>query len=94
MQRRGDFTVNIAYVEDGVPLRGVVYAPAQGRLFYTLADGRAVEETGALDKDVVGRAGADRRFDAGQWRADGGGVEIAPRCGDRRLHRQIRGART
>ena len=48
VQRRGDFTVNIAYVENGVPLRGVVYAPAKGRLFYTLADGRAVEETGAL----------------------------------------------
>ena len=46
VQRRGDFTVNIAYVEDGVPLRGVVYAPAKGRLFYTTADGRAVEETG------------------------------------------------
>ena len=54
VQRRGDFTVNIAYVENGVPLRGVVYAPAQGRLFYTRADGVAVEETGALDKDVVG----------------------------------------
>ncbi len=44
VQRRGDFTVNIAYVEDGVPVRGVVYAPARGRLFYTLADGRSVEE--------------------------------------------------
>jgi 3'(2'), 5'-bisphosphate nucleotidase len=54
IQRRGDFTVNIAYVEDGVPLRGVVYAPAQGRLFYTLADGRSVEETGPLDKDSPG----------------------------------------
>ncbi|MGB7320192.1 MAG: inositol monophosphatase family protein, partial [Albidovulum sp.] len=28
VQRRGDFTVNIAYVENGVPLRGVVFAPA------------------------------------------------------------------
>lgn len=44
VQRRGDFTVNIAYVEDGVPLRGVVYAPAKERLFYTTADGRTVEE--------------------------------------------------
>lgn len=44
IQRRGDFTVNIAYVEKGVPLRGVVYAPAQGRLFYTRADGVSVEE--------------------------------------------------
>ncbi|MDR0810347.1 MAG: 3'(2'),5'-bisphosphate nucleotidase CysQ [Gemmobacter sp.] len=54
IQRRGDFTVNIAYVENGVPLRGVVYAPAQRRLFYTLANGAAVEETGALDKDRPG----------------------------------------
>ncbi|QYZ69839.1 3'(2'),5'-bisphosphate nucleotidase CysQ [Neotabrizicola shimadae] len=54
VQRRGDFTVNIAYVQDGVPLRGVVYAPAQGRLFYTQADGSAVEETGALDKAAPG----------------------------------------
>ena len=54
VQRRGDFTVNIAYVEEGVPLRGVVYAPAQDRLFYTLPDGTAVEETGAFDNDVVG----------------------------------------
>jgi 3'(2'), 5'-bisphosphate nucleotidase len=46
VQRRGDFTVNIAYVQDGVPLRGIVYAPAKDRLFYTLPDGTAVEETG------------------------------------------------
>ena len=44
VQRRGDFTVNIAYVQNGVPIRGVVYAPAKGRLFYTTADGRSVEE--------------------------------------------------
>lgn len=46
VRRRGDFTVNIAYVQDGVPLHGVVYAPARGRLFHTLAEGGAVEETG------------------------------------------------
>ncbi|MFE3836602.1 3'(2'),5'-bisphosphate nucleotidase CysQ [Pseudogemmobacter sonorensis] len=54
VQRRGDFTVNIAWVENGVPLRGVVYAPAKGRLFYTLPDGRAVEETGPFDKEAPG----------------------------------------
>lgn len=46
VQRRGDFTVNIALVENGVPVRGVVYAPAKDRLFYTRADGTSVEETG------------------------------------------------
>jgi 3'(2'), 5'-bisphosphate nucleotidase len=54
VQRRGDFTVNIAYVENGVPLRGVVYAPAKGRLFYTLPDGSAVEETGPFAKEAPG----------------------------------------
>lgn len=51
VQRRGDFTVNIAYVEDGVPLRGVVYAPAKGRLFYTTAEGAAVEEAGDFGQE-------------------------------------------
>ena len=54
INRRGDFTVNIAYVVDGVPVRGVVYAPAKDRLFYTTADGVSVEESGSFAKDAVG----------------------------------------
>ena len=54
INRRGDFTVNIALVEDGVPTRGVVYAPAKNRMFFTLADGQSVEETGELAKDKIG----------------------------------------
>lgn len=54
VHRRGDFTVNIALVEEGVPTRGVVYAPAKGRMFYTQADGQSVEETGDLDKAQIG----------------------------------------
>lgn len=54
VKRRGEFTVNIAYVENGVPVRGVVYAPAKGRLFYTNAEGASVEETGDFDVDTVG----------------------------------------
>lgn len=46
VQRRGDFTVNIAYVVEGAPVLGVVYAPARERLFYTLPQGGAVEEKG------------------------------------------------
>lgn len=54
IKRRGDFTVNIAYVEKGVPTRGVVYAPAKGRLFYTDATGQSVEETGDFDVHTAG----------------------------------------
>jgi len=54
INRRGDFTVNIALVEGGVPTRGVVYAPARSRMFFTLADGSSVEETGDFPKDSRG----------------------------------------
>ncbi len=55
IKRRGDFTVNIAYVEAGIPVRGVVYAPARARLFYTDSDGRSVEESGPFAKQNPGR---------------------------------------
>lgn len=55
VNRRGDFTVNIGWVENGVPVRGVVYAPARDRMFYTRADGASVEEMGPFDKDKVGK---------------------------------------
>lgn len=54
IHRRGDFTVNIAYVKDGTPVRGVVYAPAKGRMFFTRAGGESVEEQGPFAKDTVG----------------------------------------
>ncbi|SNS75615.1 3'(2'),5'-bisphosphate nucleotidase CysQ [Antarctobacter heliothermus] len=54
IKRRGDFTVNIALVEDGVPTRGVVYAPAKGRMFYTDSVGKSVEETGPFDLETRG----------------------------------------
>ena len=58
VHRRGDFTVNIALVEDGVPTRGVVFAPAKKRMFWTRADGQTVEETGDFDPSAPGSATA------------------------------------
>jgi 3'(2'), 5'-bisphosphate nucleotidase len=49
IQRRGEFTVNIALIEAGAPVAGVVYVPAIGRLFRTSEGGGAVEETGGFD---------------------------------------------
>ncbi len=54
VKRRGDFTVNIALVENGVPTLGVVYAPARKRLFLTECDGGVTEETGDLNPDIQG----------------------------------------
>ncbi|TVP71269.1 MAG: 3'(2'),5'-bisphosphate nucleotidase [Rhodobacteraceae bacterium] len=54
VQRRGDFTVNIALVEHGIPVAGVVYAPAKGRMFYTTGAGQAVEEAAPFARDHTG----------------------------------------
>ena len=54
IHRRGDFTVNIAYVEKGTPTMGVVYAPAKQRLFLTDAEGVSHEELGAHDPSSAG----------------------------------------
>ena len=54
IQKCGEFTVNIALVENGVPTLGVVYAPALKRLFYTASKSTAVEELTPFDETNVG----------------------------------------
>ena len=49
VSRNGEFTVNIALIEDGVPVLGVVLAPALGRLFAGAAG------AGAFVEDAQGR---------------------------------------
>lgn len=36
LKRNGEFTVNIALVENGVPVMGVIYVPVQQKLYYGL----------------------------------------------------------
>jgi 3'(2'), 5'-bisphosphate nucleotidase len=55
INRRGDFTVNIALVEDGNPTLGVVYAPAQKRLFLTDGEGVSYEEFGNHEAGKIGQ---------------------------------------
>lgn len=54
VKRRGDFTVNIALVENGTPTLGVVYAPAKQRMFITTSETEAVEESGEFSPEVSG----------------------------------------
>lgn len=47
IKRNGEFTINIALIEEGFPVLGVIYAPAQD-LFYYAAEGEAYKlATGA-----------------------------------------------
>src|ERR1700745_807125 len=55
LSRNGEFTVNIALIEDGVPVLGVVLAPALGRMF------AAAPGTGALVEDAGGRRSVSAR---------------------------------
>lgn len=51
ISRNGEFTVNIALIESRVPVAGVVYAPAIGRLFWG-ADGEAYEHSGGATRRI------------------------------------------
>ena len=55
VRSEGEFTVNIALIEAGEPVMGVVLAPAVGRLFRSCANGGAVEEqVNAAGQTVAG----------------------------------------
>lgn len=60
LKRSGEFTVNIAFIRDGYPLEGVVYAPVFGLMFYTqegkafrIKDGKTLQITS--QPHVMGR---------------------------------------
>jgi 3'(2'), 5'-bisphosphate nucleotidase len=49
INRNGEFTVNIAEIENGIAMRGVVYAPAKHRLFAGETPGGAFEIEASVD---------------------------------------------
>ena len=53
--RNGEFTVNVALIEDGVPTVGVVHLPALDETFWTAGDGVAWRTRGGAGR--IGRAG-------------------------------------
>jgi len=51
LKRNGEFTVNIALIDKGVPVLGVVYAPAIG-VMYSAAEGKAWKEEGGHQEQI------------------------------------------
>lgn len=51
IKRNGEFTVNIALIDKGVPVLGVVYAPAIG-VMYSAAAGKAWKEEGGHQEQI------------------------------------------
>jgi 3'(2'), 5'-bisphosphate nucleotidase len=62
IEGRGDFTINIALIQDGRPVFGIVYAPALSRFYGTAAADRAVLA------DVAPDSAAQRLDDLGARR--------------------------
>ena len=60
INKRGEFTVNVALIEQGVPVLILVYAPAIGELYATLGPGRA--GFACIGNAATGPATADCRF--------------------------------
>ncbi len=49
--KNGEFTVNIALIENRLPVAGVVYAPAKERMFFGFGSGNAFEQRVAANHD-------------------------------------------
>ena len=62
VNRNGEFTVNIALIEDRRPVLGVVYAPVPGLIYYAAAGRSAFKQQG----DGAARAIRPRGFDGGK----------------------------
>jgi 3'(2'), 5'-bisphosphate nucleotidase len=58
VKRGGEFTVNIGEVVDGLPVSGVVLAPAIGRLFVGAAGEGAFELSNGMLRSIMARAPA------------------------------------
>ena len=59
IKRTGEFTVNIGEVQDGVPVAGVVFAPAIERLFVGALGEGAFELSGGVLKSIAARKPPD-----------------------------------
>ncbi len=73
LKRNGEFTVNIALIENGEPVFGVVSAPALGQIYWGGAD------YGAFTGEIEGEAVAQIRSIKVRPAPAGGGVLLASR---------------
>jgi 3'(2'), 5'-bisphosphate nucleotidase len=61
LKRNGEFTVNIALMEEGRPILGVVYAPAMDRMYYAARGAGAWKAEGGSAAEIrIGRAAHGR----------------------------------
>lgn len=88
LSRNGEFTVNIALVQSGTPVLGVILAPALGRLF-AAADRSAFIEDGAGRRTLAARATPDEGATVVSSRSHGDPRALAALIAGRRVSRSL-----
>ncbi|MDJ0683554.1 MAG: 3'(2'),5'-bisphosphate nucleotidase CysQ [Alphaproteobacteria bacterium] len=84
LNRNGEFTVNIALIEGGAPVLGVVYAPALDSLFAgAVGQGASRSDAGAAPKAISVRAPPQEGLTVVASRRHGDPAEIAKLLGGR-----------
>ncbi|MCG2420628.1 3'(2'),5'-bisphosphate nucleotidase CysQ, partial [Aequorivita sp. F47161] len=53
VKRNGEFTVNIALIENGNPVLGVIYIPVSKELYFTAADGKSSKKITLTSVDTT-----------------------------------------
>lgn len=72
LNKNGEFTVNIALIENGEPTMGVVYCPAKERMFFASGPGKAFERQVAPNHEGdLSTASPERKISVRQPNADG-----------------------
>lgn len=78
LRKNGEFTVNIALIQDRIPVAGVVYAPAMERLFYACGSGQAYEQTvSPYTNDAIAGSSPPHRISVRAPAADGLSVIVS-----------------
>ncbi|MFL6591501.1 MAG: 3'(2'),5'-bisphosphate nucleotidase CysQ [Luteimonas sp.] len=84
VKRNGEFTVNIALIDEGVPVLAVVQAPATGALWHAVRGAGAFRRDGDIDVPLAARspAAAPLRVAASRSHADPRTSALMQRIGD------------
>ncbi|MDZ7824252.1 MAG: 3'(2'),5'-bisphosphate nucleotidase CysQ [Ahrensia sp.] len=65
INKTDEFTINIALIDAGIPIAGIVYAPALGRLFLADINGEAIEiDEAGTEKPIKVRQGVNTSLTA------------------------------
>jgi 3'(2'), 5'-bisphosphate nucleotidase len=85
LSRNGEFTINIARIEDGVPVLGVVLAPAIGRLFAAAPGDRPFVEDDGGRREISVRAAPPEGVTIVSSRSHGDADALAEFTADRQV---------